>query len=90
MSPFAQQALDAARGYLRSHPEEIGKALRSALGLRASVPFVAVRWLAQQAEKGGTVKLLRPSGKVEDLLQLTKLWEVFEIFDEEKQALASF
>ena len=41
-------------------------------------------------EKGGTVKLLRPSGKVEDLLQLTKLWEVFEIFDEEKQAVESF
>lgn len=41
-------------------------------------------------EKGGTVKLLKPSGKVEDLLQLTKLWEVFEIFDEEKVAIASF
>jgi anti-sigma B factor antagonist len=41
-------------------------------------------------EKGGTVKLLRPSGKVEDLLQLTKLWEVFEIFSEEAPAVASF
>jgi len=41
-------------------------------------------------EKGGTVKLLKPSGKVEDLLQLTKLWEVFEIFDEEQKAVASF
>jgi anti-sigma B factor antagonist len=41
-------------------------------------------------EKGGTVKLLKPSGKVEDLLQLTKLWEVFEIFDEEKAAVESF
>lgn len=41
-------------------------------------------------EKGGTVKLLRPSGKVEDLLQLTKLWEVFEIFSEESQAVTSF
>jgi anti-sigma B factor antagonist len=41
-------------------------------------------------EKGGTVKLLKPSGKVEDLLQLTKLWEVFEIFDEEQLAVASF
>ena len=41
-------------------------------------------------EKGGTVKLLRPSGKVEDLLQLTKLWEVFEIFSEEQPALASY
>jgi hypothetical protein len=36
------------------------------------------------------VKLLRPSGKVEDLLQLTKLWEVFEIFAEEPQATSSF
>jgi hypothetical protein len=33
---------------------------------------------------------LKPSGKVEDLLQLTKLWEVFEIFDEEQKAVASF
>lgn len=41
-------------------------------------------------EKGGIVKLLKPSGKVEDLLQLTKLWEVFEIFDEEPKAVASF
>ncbi|HEX4825720.1 MAG TPA: STAS domain-containing protein [Candidatus Polarisedimenticolaceae bacterium] len=41
-------------------------------------------------EKGGTVKLLRPSGKVEDLLQLTKLWEVFEIFSEEQPAIASY
>ena len=41
-------------------------------------------------EKGGTVKLLKPSGKVEDLLQLTKLWEVFEIFDDEKTAVESF
>ncbi len=41
-------------------------------------------------EKGGTVKLLRPSGKVQDLLQLTKLEEVFETFDSENEALASF
>jgi len=41
-------------------------------------------------EKGGTVKLLKPSGKVEDLLQLTKLWEVFDIFDDEKKAIESF
>lgn len=56
MSPFAQQALDAATTYLRSHPEELGRTLRGALGLRASVPFVALRWLAQQAEKSGKVK----------------------------------
>ena len=41
-------------------------------------------------EKGGTVKLLNPSGKVYDLLQLTKLEEVFETFEDEKEALVSF
>ena len=41
-------------------------------------------------EKGGTVKLLNPSGKVFDLLQLTKLEEVFDSFKDEKEALVSF
>ncbi len=41
-------------------------------------------------EKSGTVKLLNPSGKVFDLLQLTKLEEVFETYKDEKEALVSF
>ncbi len=41
-------------------------------------------------EKDGIVKLLNPSGKVYDLLQLTKLEEVFETFKDEKEALVSF
>ena len=41
-------------------------------------------------EKEGTVKLLNPSGKVYDLLQLTKLEEVFETFRDEGEALGSF
>ncbi len=41
-------------------------------------------------EKNGTVKLLNPSGKVYDLLQLTKLEEVFETFADEGEALVSF
>lgn len=41
-------------------------------------------------EKSGTVKLLNPSGKVYDLLQLTKLEEVFETYRDEKEALVSF
>ena len=41
-------------------------------------------------EKEGTVKLLNPSGKVYDLLQLTKLAEVFEIYRDEKEALTTF
>ncbi len=41
-------------------------------------------------EKGGSVKLLKPSGKVLDLLQLTKLEEVFDTYNDEKEALVSF
>ncbi len=41
-------------------------------------------------ERAGTVKLLNPSGKVHDLLQLTKLEEVFDTFVDEKEALVSF
>ena len=41
-------------------------------------------------EKEGNVKLLNPSGKVYDLLQLTKLEEVFETYKNEGEALVSF
>jgi anti-sigma B factor antagonist len=41
-------------------------------------------------EKGGTIKLLKPSGKVADLLTLTMLEEVFETFNDESRALVSF
>ncbi len=42
------------------------------------------------AEKGARVKLLNPSGKVQDLLVLTRLQEIFEIFRDERDALVSF
>ena len=41
-------------------------------------------------EKDGIVKLLNPSGKVYDLLQLTKLEEIFDTFKDESEALVSF
>ena len=41
-------------------------------------------------ERGGTVKLLRPSGKVVDLLALTKLEQVFEVHASEADAVSSF
>ena len=41
-------------------------------------------------EKGGTVRLLKPSGKVYDLLQLTKLEEVFDTFNDESEAIKAF
>lgn len=44
----------------------------------------------RSTEAGAKLKLLNPSGRVSDLLSLTKLQQVFEIFNEEKEALVSF
>ena len=54
--PTPQETVDAVRSYLRVHPEELGRAVRSALGLRLGVPLAALRWLGQQAERSGKVQ----------------------------------
>ena len=42
------------------------------------------------AEKDGDTKLLLPSKRVRDLLVLVKLTEVFDIYEDEAEAIASF
>ena len=54
--PTPQETVDAVRSYLRMHPEELGRAVRSALGLRFGVPIAALRWLGQQAERSGKIE----------------------------------
>jgi anti-anti-sigma factor len=40
--------------------------------------------------RGGRLKLLRPSDRVRRVLKMTRLVEVFEIFDDESAAVRSF
>lgn len=40
--------------------------------------------------QGGQVKLLNLTKRVKDLLQITKLYTVFEVFDDETAAVRSF
>jgi anti-sigma B factor antagonist len=42
------------------------------------------------ANQGGVVKLLSLNKRVKDLLQITKLYTVFEVFDDEAHAVRSF
>ena len=42
------------------------------------------------ASRGGSVKLLRLPPRVQDLLQVTRLLAVFEVFDDEEEAVESF
>lgn len=41
-------------------------------------------------EQGGQLKLLKLTKRVRDLLQITKLYTVFEVFDDEAAAIRSF
>ena len=40
--------------------------------------------------RGGGLKLLNLTKRVHDLMQITKLYTVFDIYDDEKKAVASF
>jgi anti-sigma B factor antagonist len=40
--------------------------------------------------RGGDVKLLNLTKRIKDLLQMTKLLTVFEVFDDEEKAVQSF
>ncbi len=42
------------------------------------------------SNSGGALKLLNLTKRVHDLLQITKLYTVFEVFDNEEAALKSF
>jgi len=42
------------------------------------------------ANQGGVVKLLNLTKRVKDLLQITKLYTVFEVFEDEATAVRSF
>lgn len=45
---------------------------------------------ASVASAGGTIKLLNAQSRVHDLLTMTKLYSVFESFNDEAAALTSF
>jgi len=51
---------------------------------------VLVSAFATLANHGGQLKLLNVLSRVKDLLLITKLYAVFEIFDHEDEAVASF
>ena len=46
--------------------------------------------LASASSQGRGMKLLRPQKRMVDLLQITKLYTTFEVFEEEASALESY
>ena len=63
----------------------------------ADVPYIdsaglgeIVRTYTTVSRQGGSLKLLNLTKRITDLLSITKLLTVFETFDAEKEAVASF
>ncbi len=50
--PDRKAIVNAAKNYLREHPEEILRALKGALGLRLGLPLDALRYLARELTGG--------------------------------------
>ena len=86
-------------------PSELGQALGRLLdeGARkivldlAAVSFLdsaglgdLIAWKKRTVQLGGDIRLLRPTGKVRDMLVMLSLTRIFRVFDDESAALASF
>jgi len=54
--PNPKVMLNAAKDYLKQHPEEIVRALRGALGLRIGLPLDSLRYLAREMAGGGKIR----------------------------------
>src|SRR5262245_7040142 len=49
-----------------------------------------VAWKKRTLQNGGDVRLLRPREKVREMFELVNLTRLFEIFEDEAEAVASF
>jgi anti-sigma B factor antagonist len=49
-----------------------------------------VAWKKRTLQRGGDVRLLRPRARVRDMFDLTNLARMFQIFETEEDAVASF
>lgn len=57
--PNAKVILNAAKDYLKQHPEEIARAVKGAFGLRLGMPLDSLRYLARE---------FAPASKVKDIV----------------------
>jgi anti-sigma B factor antagonist len=77
--------------------EQLGKGTKSVLLNLADVTYIdssgigeLVSAFTTVSNQGGQLKLLNLTKKVHDLLQITKLYTVFDVHDDEAKAIGSF
>jgi len=81
---------DAIRATANQGHKKVIVNLASVTHIDSSGLGVLVSALATVTNQGGQLKLLNVLTRVKDLLLITKLYTVFEVFDNEGTALRSF
>jgi len=88
------EASAAIRDELR---DQVGNGYRKILLNLAEVTYIDSAGLGELTSgytsvknRGGALKLLNLTKRVHDLMQITKLYTVFDVHDDEKKAIASF
>jgi anti-sigma B factor antagonist len=81
---------DAVRDVLATGKNQILLGLGDVNYIDSSGIGELVSALTAVKNAGGSLKLLQLTKKVKDLLQITKLYTVFDIYDDEAEAIASF
>ena len=84
------QLRDAVRDLLSKGQKEILLNLADVNYIDSSGIGELVSAFTTVRNQGGELKLLKLTKKVHDLLQITKLYTVFDIKDDEAQAIGSF
>ena len=77
--------------------DEVTQGVRKVLLNLADVSYIDSAGLGELTasytsvrNRGGELKLLNLTKRVRDLMQITKLYTVFDVYDDEKKAIASF
>ena len=93
-----QITLGEASAALRAEiSDQVGHGFRKILVNLGGVTYIDSAGLGELTcsftsvrNRGGELKLLNLTKRVHDLMQITKLYTVFDVYDDEKKALASF
>jgi len=86
----ADQFRDRVRGVLRDGHVKLILNFRQASYIDSTALGEIVRSYTSATRKGGTLKLLSVPPRVHELLVVTKLLSVFDLFDDEAEAIKSF
>jgi anti-sigma B factor antagonist len=86
----ADQFRDAVRQLARDGRVKLVINFRDATYIDSTALGEIIRAYTGATRKGGSLKLLNVTGSIHQLLMITRLLTVFDLFDDEAQAVKSF